>query len=139
MLDVGFHFHENSRKAHRLTMSYAPLTPTQTPLMQKHEFHEEMMWLSANFRVGSSISQAPWPNAKGPAPPSVQSPGGSPLGSLQQNKPENRDAGSLHFLGKHSAGLRHPTHLYTFYRSPGCFIKIELMSLKPAFSPESQH
>lgn len=82
MLDVGFHFHENARKAHSLTVSYAPLTPTQTPYTQKYEFHKEKIWVSANFWVGSSTSQAPVPSAKRPAPPSVQRPDlqkGAPL------------------------------------------------------------
>lgn len=40
---------------------------------------------------------------------------------------------------KHSVRSRRPTHPYTFSCSPGWFIKTELGSLKPAFSPGSQH
>lgn len=64
MLDAGVHFREHPGRAHKLT---APLTPTQTPSTQEHEFHEEGQFgflLIADFPSTGPRANRPVPSLK---------------------------------------------------------------------------
>lgn len=102
--------------------------------------------LSTNFRVLPPISQATGPSActcvntksrtlQPGSPPGLQK--GDSSWQVRSNKNQGNGCGLFSFPWKALSKIKTPIHSNTFYRSPGCFVKIELLFLKPAFSPRA--